>query len=71
MTAMTAGVRQSAATCRWAVATVSLPSPTWLDAEASPWTCVRDATARVLVTTEQCADCGRWEPRVTATDRRI
>jgi hypothetical protein len=43
------------------------PVPTWLDASDRPWTCVRDASAGPLETTEVCVDCPRWEPR---DDRR-
>lgn len=58
---MTVKSRQSAATCRWAVATVSLPAPTWLEAESSPWTCTRDKEPTVLETTDRCVDCPRWQ----------
>lgn len=56
-------VRHGAATCRWAVSTISLPPPAWYEAEVSPWACRRDPTARPLVTTERCVDCPRWEAR--------
>ena len=49
-----------------AVATVSLPAPTWLEAESSPWTCTRDKNPRVLDSTERCVDCPRWRPRDAA-----
>jgi hypothetical protein len=61
---MTEPTHRSASTCRWAVPTISLPDPVWTEADQSPWTCVRDATPRVLETTERCAACPRWEPRL-------
>lgn len=52
-----------AASCRWATPTLFLPAPFWFDAERCPWTCMRDATLRVLSTTDPCATCPRWELR--------
>jgi len=54
---------KSAATCRWAVQTLSLDSPLWLDAWTFPWSCVRDGDARPLATTDECRTCARWQPR--------
>ena len=58
--------QRTASTCRWATPTLFLPAPFWFDAEACPWSCVRDAAPRVLSTTDPCAACPRWEPRETA-----
>ncbi len=56
-------VTQSASTCRWAVQTLSREGPEWLQAEDAPWTCVREAEATVLETTEPCESCPHWEAR--------
>jgi hypothetical protein len=56
--------RQSAVTCRWAQPTLFLGPPLWLDAQDTPWTCVRDTTPQPLDSTGVCADCRRWEARV-------
>jgi len=52
---------RNAANCRWAVPTLFLSAPAWLQAWDAPWTCVRDDEVRPLDSTEQCADCPRWE----------
>lgn len=49
--------------CRWAVPTLYLPLPNWLDAWEAPWTCYRDDVPRTLHTTEECLTCARWEAR--------
>ena len=54
---------QVAANCRWAVPTLLLSTPEWLEATDRPWTCVRDETPHILETTETCRTCVRWEPR--------
>jgi hypothetical protein len=59
--------RHQAANCRWAAPTLMLPAPLWFDAENSPWSCVRDAAPRALITTDACEACPRWEMRHTAT----
>ena len=59
------GARMNAATCRWATPTLLLDSPLWIDAERSPWTCVREGKPRVLESTEPCEHCASWEPRTT------
>jgi hypothetical protein len=51
-----------AATCRWATPTLFLTAPFWFEAERSPWACLRDNTPRILLSTESCATCSRWEP---------
>lgn len=55
--------RRSAATCRWATPTLMLAAPIWFDAEDSPWSCVHGAAPRLLVTTDGCDVCPRWESR--------
>jgi hypothetical protein len=47
--------------CRWAVPTVFLPYPLWLEGEHAPWSCECDGTAVPLETTETCLDCPRFE----------
>ena len=58
--------QRTASNCRWATPTLFLPAPFWFDAEACPWSCLRDADPRVLATTDPCATCPRWEPRACA-----
>ena len=53
--------RKTAASCRWAVPTLFLREPLWLDAQDYPWTCLRDDRPRPLATTEDCATCPYWE----------
>ncbi len=55
-------ITRSAATCRWAAATLHLSAPLWLDACDRPWTCRCDSEPRPLLTTDACASCPRWEP---------
>ena len=51
-------------TCRWAVPTLDLPWPTWLDAWAWPWSCrTEDGDAKIVLSTTVCEDCPRWEFR--------
>jgi hypothetical protein len=50
-----------AGNCLWATPTVFLSAPFWFDAEARPWTCLRDTDPRALSTTDRCAACPRWE----------
>jgi hypothetical protein len=57
------GVKNRAATCRWAHPTLFEPNPHWLDAETRPWTCERDVEPHALETTEVCEDCPRWAAR--------
>jgi hypothetical protein len=49
--------------CRWAEPTLYLPLPYWLEAWNMPWSCRRDDTPRLLLTTTECAACTRWAPR--------
>jgi hypothetical protein len=60
--------QRSAVTCRWATLTLFLPAPFWFDAEACPWSCLRDAAPRVLATTDPCATCPRWEQRAPVAE---
>jgi hypothetical protein len=56
-------VMQGAHNCKWASPTLLEPSPGWVEAEAKPWTCHRDAAPLALESTERCEDCPRWEER--------
>ena len=49
--------------CRWAVPTLDLPLPNWLDAWDKPWNCRSDAAPRALESTTECLTCPRWEAR--------
>jgi hypothetical protein len=53
----------SVVNCRWARETLRLPYPHWLEAEDTPWTCLRDLEPRPLEDPEICRECPRWEPR--------
>jgi hypothetical protein len=53
--------QHTAATCRWAAATLHMPAPVWLESWDRPWTCLRGPSLRPLPTTEVCASCSRWE----------
>ncbi len=59
--ALTSKHQHCASGCLWASPTLFLPAPYWFEAEASPWTCVRDTVPCVLTTTDPCASCARWE----------
>ena len=52
--------------CRWAVPTLFLPVPGWLDAWDAPWSCARDPKPRVLQMADECLTCPRWEARAQA-----
>ena len=54
-----------AAGCRWSMPTLFLKTPYWLEAETSPWACVRETEPRLLSTTDACAICSFWEPRAS------
>jgi hypothetical protein len=56
-------VEKGAHNCKWAEPTLFEPAPDWLEAEAKPWTCHRDAVPKHLETTEICDECPRWEQR--------
>lgn len=52
----------NAISCRWAIQTLFLRSPLWLQAWDCPWSCLRDSEPRPLETTEECVSCARWQP---------
>jgi len=52
---------QRASNCLWATPTIFLSAPLWLDAEARPWTCLRDNDPNSLSSTDRCTACPRWE----------
>ena len=47
--------------CRWAVPTLFLGHPLWVESEDAPWSCVRDNAPAPLKTTEVCFGCRRFE----------
>ncbi len=49
--------------CRWARPTLFLPYPLWLEAENTPWTCVRPMPPKLLETTDVCRTCPNVEPK--------
>jgi hypothetical protein len=52
-------------TCHWLMPTRILPHSFSLEADAKPWTCLRDGVPRALCDDElrKCATCPRWEAR--------
>jgi hypothetical protein len=58
---MTSSLKEHAGRCRWVTPTIFLDAPYWVEAEASPWACIRDAEPRPLATTEECLACHRSE----------
>ena len=54
---------QGATNCKWAVPTLFLSTPGWVDAEARPWACLRDEDPVEMESTAYCARCVRWEQR--------
>lgn len=61
-------------TCYWLTPTRIMPHPFSYEAEAKPWTCLRDGRPRPMDAGErsQCAACPRWEPRtLDATSRDL
>ena len=68
------GRTYTASTCRWAVSTLVLAPPLWLDAGEFPWTCTRTPPDRQLETTDICADCPHWmphDPSAPFTERKL
>ena len=55
--------QRGASSCAWAVPTLNLSAPLWLDAWDRPWACLREGEPHPIETTEACATCPRWEPR--------
>ncbi len=55
--------KRTVQTCRWAEPTLFQPLPIWLDAWNMPWACRREASARLIASSDQCALCPRWEQR--------
>ena len=59
-------------TCHWLTPTRVMPHPYWFEADARPWSCLRDGCPRPLTAGElhACATCARWEPRTFETAKR-
>jgi hypothetical protein len=55
-------LRHGACNCIWAIPTLFLDAPLWLEAADRPWTCRRVSPPRTLELTDECRDCPRWEP---------
>lgn len=49
--------------CRWAIPTLDLPLPNWLEAWDRPWSCRGDGMLKTLESTHECRTCPRWEAR--------
>jgi hypothetical protein len=54
---------QTAASCRFGVATLFVAAPACYDAEQSPWTCTQPPEPRVLEVTDGCASCRLYQTR--------
>jgi len=67
---MTPSLNDRGVRCRWVTPTLFLDAPFWVEAETSPWTCIRYAAPRPLATTEECLTCRRLE-RNAARERRV
>ena len=61
----------SATTCRWAMPTLFLQPPLWLQATDYPWSCTRDIEPRPLLTTDECQSCPRWQPQCVETRQTL
>jgi hypothetical protein len=55
-------VVHSVQTCRWGTPTLFLPWPLWYEATQHEWSCIRGATARVLIDPTICRTCPYWSP---------
>ena len=53
--------------CQFAVPTLRLEWPLWLDAWSWPWTCTQADHIRLVSDTERCHECAHWHPRTTPT----
>jgi hypothetical protein len=50
-------------TCTWAIAPLVPAWPNWIEPAAARWTCRREARTPTFVTTGECRECSRWQPR--------
>jgi hypothetical protein len=59
-------------TCHWLTPTRIMPHPFCFEADASPWSCLRDGRPRPLNAAElsRCATCSRWESRTLDATKR-
>ena len=64
------GQGRGAVNCRYAIPTIFADTPVWFDAEAAPWTCVRDDEPGVIEDTVVCASCPRWRPALVPDFRQ-
>ena len=49
--------------CMWAVPTLLMPRPYWLEAADAPWSCWTEGHVSVLQTTDVCGNCPKWRQR--------
>jgi hypothetical protein len=54
---------QSASSCRWAVPTLTIAGPEWIQAADREWTCTRVVPPEPLLSTDRCSWCPHWRPR--------
>ena len=54
--------------CMWAVPTLLMPRPYWLEAADAPWSCWTEGHVTVLQSTDICSNCAKWRQR---TDVRV
>jgi len=57
--------------CHWAVPTLFMPHPVWLDAWDFPWCCWNSHEVRVLAASANCQACPNFKPRDEAGAVRV
>ena len=59
-------------TCHWLTPTRIMPHPFCFEADARPWSCLRDGRPGPLNAAElrRCATCSRWESRTLDAVKR-
>jgi hypothetical protein len=51
--------------CFWALPTISLPEPDWMESTAAEWSCYADGPTQLLYDARVCRTCSRWAERKT------
>ena len=54
---------RNAANCRWSTPTLWLAPPVWLNGDVASWACLHEGVYRLMMMTDACALCPKWEPR--------
>lgn len=61
---------RTAGQCFWAIPTISLPTPDWMEFTAAEWNCFADGPAQPLDDARVCRTCSRWAERRTPSASR-